>query len=115
MIDATRTTSMLLESLHDPNHDGAWAGNWMDGTGRYSSTWAAAQGLSDADSADAAQETLADFSHAYRQQRYDRTRGRLRQFLIGIARLKIADLQRARARAGAFAGTAEKTRRTPSG
>jgi RNA polymerase sigma factor (sigma-70 family) len=51
-------------------------------------------GLDDADAADVAQETLTSFLQAYREQKYDRERGRLRSWLIGIARRRLADLLR---------------------
>lgn len=97
MIDATRTTSTLLAALHEPDNARAW----QELDERYRPilvNLARRAGLNEADAADAAQETMADFFRAYGQKRYDRSRGRLRQWLIGIARLKIADMQRLRAR-----------------
>jgi len=100
MIDATRTTSALLDALHDAGNREAWS----EFDGRYRPiliNLGRRAGLSDVDSADAAQDTLADFFKSYRDKRYDRARGRLRQWLIGIARLKIADVRRARAKGAA--------------
>ncbi len=97
MIDATRTTSTLLASLRDPQNDAAWA----EIDARYRpiiTSLARRAGLSDEDAADAAQETMGAFFRAYQAGRYDRERGRLRQWLIGIARTAIADLHRLRAR-----------------
>lgn len=53
-------------------------------------------GLQDADAEDAAQETLAAFVEAYRQGRYQREKGGLRDWLRGIARNKIRDVYRRR-------------------
>lgn len=103
MIDLTRTTSRLLDDLREPRNDAAWA----ELDRRYRPIVAALgrrAGLGEADAADAAQETLAEFFRAYAAARYDRSRGRLRQFLIGIARMKIADVQRRRGRGGGAVG-----------
>lgn len=103
VIDLTRTTSRLLDDLREPRNDAAWA----ELDRRYRPIVAALgrrAGLGEADAADAAQETLAEFFRAYAAARYDRSRGRLRQFLIGIARMKIADVQRRRGRGGEVAG-----------
>jgi RNA polymerase sigma factor (sigma-70 family) len=100
MIDLTRTTSALLNSLRDPANEAAW--NELDG--RYRPilfNLARRAGLADADAADAAQETLAEFFGAYRDGKYDRSRGRLRQYMLGIARRRVADVRRARARPAA--------------
>ncbi len=61
-------------------------------------------GLRDEDAADVAQETLARFLKAYRAGEYDRTRGRLRSWIIGIAKYRIADVMRARANRQAWRG-----------
>lgn len=100
MIHLTRTTSALLDSLHDPANDAAWS----ELDGRYRPivcNLARRAGLADADAADVAQETLAEFFAAYRSGRYDRSRGRLRQYMLGIARRRIADVRRLQAKAAA--------------
>jgi RNA polymerase sigma factor (sigma-70 family) len=43
---------------------------------------------------EAAQETLVEFLSAYRAGRYDRSKGRLRSWLYGIARYRLSDLRR---------------------
>ncbi|MCK4623811.1 MAG: sigma-70 family RNA polymerase sigma factor [Phycisphaerae bacterium] len=55
-------------------------------------------GLQEADAEDVAQETMAAFVEAYRQGRYERERGRLRDWLRGIACHKVRDFQRRRGR-----------------
>ena len=52
-------------------------------------------GLNDNDAADVAQNSLVCFVQDYRERKYDRERGRLRSWLIGIARCRVADLHRA--------------------
>jgi RNA polymerase sigma-70 factor, ECF subfamily len=50
-------------------------------------------GLSDADAADVAQETLTRFLIAFREGKYDPERGRLRSWLVAIARGRIGALR----------------------
>lgn len=97
MLDATRTTTMLLDGLHD-EADAAWS--LLDARYRPILCGVARRmGLDDADAADVAQETLLTFLGEYRDGRYDRERGRLRSWLIAIARRQIAGAYRRRARA----------------
>lgn len=96
-MDTTRTTTMLLHSLADPTCQWAWA----EFDARYRPLLHAAArsaGLDDADAADVAQDTIAVFIKKYAEGNYDRDRARVRAWLCGIARLKIADLRRQRAR-----------------
>jgi RNA polymerase sigma factor (sigma-70 family) len=96
MHTATRTTTKLLEGLHNPADEAVWS----EFDRRYRPIvvgLARKLGLREEDAADAAQETLARFLKAYRAGEYDRTRGRLRSWIIGIARFRIADAMRARA------------------
>ena len=97
VFNETRTTTMLLEGLHDE----ANAEAWEEFDRRFRPIlmgFAMKLGLREADAADAAQETLARFVSEYRQGHYDRTRGRLRSWLIGLAKSRIADLRRRQAR-----------------
>jgi RNA polymerase sigma factor (sigma-70 family) len=89
----TRTSTDLLEGIKDPSNRTAWA----ELDRRYRPLILAVArrlGLPDADAEDAAQETLAAFLEAYRQERYARDKGRLRDFLRGIACHKVRDVQR---------------------
>ncbi|MHC5115066.1 MAG: RNA polymerase sigma factor [Planctomycetota bacterium] len=97
MIDATRTTTMLLEGLFDTDDRLAWG----EFDARYRPillAFARRLGLGETDAFDVAQETLLQFVKEYRAGRYDRERGRLRSWLIGIARYRIASLRRTGAR-----------------
>lgn len=103
MVDPSRTTTVLLEGLRHPSDAQAW--ETFDN--RYRPIvigFAVRMGLPDADAADVAQETMAQFVQEFRAGRYDRTRGRLRTWLIAMARSKIAMLRRQRARRGDWRG-----------
>jgi RNA polymerase sigma-70 factor (ECF subfamily) len=92
----TRTTTALLDDLTDATNEDAW----RELDDRYRPVlvgFARRLGLSEVDAADAAQEALAEFVRAYRRGKYDRGRGRLRSWIIGIARHCILDEQRAQA------------------
>ena len=95
VVHDTRTTTRLLDGLHDPADEAIWS----EFDHRYRPIVigvARRVGLSDADAADVAQETLVRFVRDYREQRYDRSRGRLRTWILAIARHRIADHFRAR-------------------
>ena len=55
-------------------------------------------GLTPEEAADVAQETLARFVEQYREGRYERERGRLGAWLVGIARYRVPDVRRAHGR-----------------
>jgi RNA polymerase sigma factor (sigma-70 family) len=91
------TTTRLLADLQDPANDGAW----REFDARYRpivTGFARALGLEVDDSADVAQETLVRFAAGYREGRYDRSRGRLHSWLIGIAQNCIGQMWDKRAR-----------------
>jgi len=93
----TRTSTALLDGLKDAGDQSAW----REFDARYRPLVVAVarrMGLQDSDADDAAQETMAAFVQMYRQGRYDRKEGRLRDWLRGIACHKVRDLQRRRAR-----------------
>jgi len=95
--DATRTTTALLAGLHDLTNEAAW----RSFDARYRPIlmgFLRRLGLSDADAQDAAQETLVEFLRAYRSGRYERDRGRLRSWLLAIARTHAALKHRKAAR-----------------
>jgi RNA polymerase sigma factor (sigma-70 family) len=92
-MDINRTTTAMLDALHDAGN----ANVWEQFDRRYRPIligFARNLGLTDQDSADIAQETLARFLSEYRNGRYDREKGRLGAWLVGIARYRILDLRR---------------------
>ncbi|MCG3130458.1 MAG: hypothetical protein FLDDKLPJ_01220 [Phycisphaerae bacterium] len=97
-ISATTTSTLLLEALKDRQNDDAW----RELDTRYRPillAFAVRLGLSEADAADVAQDTMMTVLKDYAAGRYDRGRGRLRAWLLSILRFRIADARRARARA----------------
>ncbi len=93
----TTTTSGLLNALLDPGERTAWS----EFDFRYRPilfAFGRKLGLDSESAAEVAQDILADFSTEYHAGRYDRERGRLRSWLIGIARNRISSYQRARGR-----------------
>jgi RNA polymerase sigma-70 factor (ECF subfamily) len=95
-MDLTRTTSAMLQALHDADNRSVWEA--FDA--RYRPIivgFARHFGLGESDAADVAQDTLLRFVQDYRQGKYDRGRGRLGAWLVGIARCRILDLRRTRA------------------
>ena len=99
----TTTTTLLLDSLHDPENEPIW----QEFDARYRpilTGFARRLGLQPDDAADVAQETLAQFVRDYRAGRYSRERGRLRSWIIRICQNRAIDLQRARARRREYRG-----------
>jgi RNA polymerase sigma-70 factor (ECF subfamily) len=92
------TTTLLLESLKDPGRDAVW----REFDARYRPVLCAIArkvGLKPAEAEEIAQETLAEFVRAYREGKYDRTKGRLSSWIIAIARHRIAMRWRSKGRA----------------
>lgn len=81
----TRTTTQLIEDLRDPGNGTAWGG--FDA--RYRPVliaFARRIGFSTDDAAELAQQTLSEFARAYLDGKYERDKGRLSSWLLGIAR-----------------------------
>jgi RNA polymerase sigma-70 factor, ECF subfamily len=99
------TTSVLLESLRDETDPNGWRAfsdrYWpvLVGLGQK-------LGLQEPDAADAAQWTLTEFLRLFRDGKYERGRGRLSAFVIGIARNRIRTLLRQMHRAPGALGDA---------
>src|SRR5262245_17537560 len=92
MLTLSRTTTLLDGLLRGDD-----ARLWQEFAERYRPMLLAfgrRLGLGEVDAEDAAQETLLHFIRALRAGKYDRTRGRLRSWIVGIAKYRIADLQR---------------------
>jgi len=81
---ANRTTTKLLDALRDHRNEPAWV--QLDARYRPVIRGLARQlGLSDSDSEEVAQQSLSEFVKAYRDGRYDRGKGRLSSWILGIA------------------------------
>lgn len=88
----SRTSTTLLEGLHDPQNDGAWRRFYA----RYAPmlcSYARRIGLSDADVQEVVSDTLTTFVQVYRDGRYDRGKARLKSWLGGIAKKKVLKLR----------------------
>jgi RNA polymerase sigma-70 factor, ECF subfamily len=96
---ATRTTTRLLDALHDRSNELAWS--HVDARFRPVIAGLARRlGLRESDADEVAQQTLAEFVRAYREGRYDRTKGRLSSWILGIAHHTSLKALRANTRAG---------------
>ena len=88
-----QTTSTILQRLHDQDDAGAWehlVAHFRGPVVRFGERL----GLAAADAEDVAQETLAALVAAYRDGRYEREKGRLRDWLFGIAYRQARGAQR---------------------
>lgn len=91
----TLTTTIMLERLHDQGDDAIW--DEFDARYRPILTGIGVRlGLNPDEAAEAAQETLVQFMHDYRNHKYNTENGRLRAWLIGICRHRIMDAHRLR-------------------
>lgn len=93
------TTTLLLSQISDFGQSEAWS----EFDGRYRPMLIAfgrSMGLGYEDAADMAQSTLADLAVGLRDGKYDRQRGRLRSWILGIARHRAARIVSARGRGG---------------
>lgn len=91
------TTTLLLERLCDRRDEGAWS-EFDERFRRVILSVALRLGLPRSDAEEAAQETMLQAFRDYQQGKYDRSRGRLSSWLIGIAHHRIIDAQRRRGR-----------------
>ena len=95
--DRTTTTTLLLQSLHDKNNHAVW----REFDDRYRSIiigFARNLGLNEEEAHEVAQQTLTEFVRDFSAGKYNRDRGRLRSWIIGIAHHRSADHCRGRAR-----------------
>jgi RNA polymerase sigma-70 factor, ECF subfamily len=90
---ALRTTTKLLDALREPANEPAWEA--IDARYRPVIAGLARRfGLSESDADEVAQQTLAEFVRAYREGRYDRGKGRLSSWILGIAQHTALALRR---------------------
>ena len=97
------TTTTLLDGLLQPDDKAIW----REFDARYRPIivgFALRFGLSIEDAADVAQDTLASFLKEYRAGKYEPQRGRLRSWIIGILKHRVADWRRAQARRRGWRG-----------
>lgn len=90
-----RTTTRLIDDLMDPDNGGAW--NGFDA--RYRPVllgFARSLGFSADEACELTQQALSEFAVALRAGRYERAKGRLSSWLIGIARNLGCDMRRRR-------------------
>lgn len=103
MRSPTTTTTVLLDRLRDPEDGHVWS--MFDERYRPLIEGVARRlGLSAEDAAEVGQATIVDFLTSYRGGRYDRGKGRLRTWILAIARHRIADVHRLRHRVGPTSG-----------
>lgn len=91
------TTTHLLMALLEPGEDAAW----VEFDHRYRPVligFLRHIGVRDQDVEDVAQQTLLEFCRAYREGKYNREKGRLGSWLIGIAQRQAASASRQRRR-----------------
>jgi RNA polymerase sigma factor (sigma-70 family) len=81
----TMTSTILLEGLKRTANQTVWS-DYVDRYRPLILSYARRVGLADADAEDLAQQVLLTFADAYRAGRYDRSKGRLRSWLFGIAK-----------------------------
>ena len=84
----TVTGTDLLAALADPENQTAWR-DWVERYRPLVVSFAERSGVPPADAEDLAQESLLAFARAYRDGRYERSRGRLRSWLYGLARVHL--------------------------
>lgn len=94
---STVTSAELLAGLRDPQNRTVW-GEFVERYRPVLCEFGRRVGLPGSDAEDAAQQALLQFAQAFCAGRYDPARGRLRQWLFGIANHAVRDRQRRRAR-----------------
>ena len=108
-VDSWTTSSLLLRQLGDFDDNSAWnllAEHFRDPI----VSIAQRRGLDAAQAEDAAQETLLAFARAYREGNYQRTKGRLKDWLFGIAYRQINAVVRRSRRADMTSSAIEPAR-----
>ena len=92
---STTTSTFLLNALKGEQNQTVWR-LFVDRYRPLVFRYARKLGLPEGDAEDAAQQTMVAFSVAYRGDKYDREKGRLRHWLFGIARNEIRNAIRNR-------------------
>jgi RNA polymerase sigma factor (sigma-70 family) len=102
------TTTTLLDGLRDTGNARAWR-RFEERFHPMVLSFARKLGLNETDAQDAAQETMMNFVEVYREGRYDRSKGRLRNWLFGIARRTVVDILRRRPKEVAISDATDAT------
>lgn len=95
------TTRYLLQGIVDPSN----RSQWLAFDDRYRPIiegFARRLGLNEHEASDVAQDTLLRFMKDFRLGKYDPTRGRLRSWLISIAKNRITDTKASQAKRGSW-------------
>ena len=96
-MSSSQTSLTLLEKLGNLGDEVAWQ-RFDDDYRPMVKRFARRMGLEEHDADDAAQRTLLAFQRRFADGGYDREKGRLKNWLLGMARYEIADLCAERAR-----------------
>lgn len=97
MSDASSTSLTLLKGLLDPTDTRAWK-RFDERYRPVLVNFALQLGLAGDDAEEIAQRASVAFFESYRRGHYDRSKGRLKNWLLGIAQHQIADYYAERAR-----------------
>lgn len=89
----THTTTRMLDALRDPNEREVWQ-SFVSQFGPIIHGVVMHVGVPRRDADDVVQETLLEFVQSMRSGKYERGRGRMRQYLRGIARHRAIDALR---------------------
>lgn len=87
------TTTTVLDRLRDANDHSAWS-SFMERFRAPIAAFSQKMGLRPSDAEDVTQETMIAFLESYRQEAFQRGRGRLSHYLFGIAHNKILAARR---------------------
>jgi RNA polymerase sigma factor (sigma-70 family) len=93
----TLTSTTLLEGLKDPGNRTVWL-QFVDRYRPLIQRYGERLGLSVEDAEDTTQASLMAFCEAYREAKYERSRGRLGDWLFGIVHNQVRNCQRRRGR-----------------
>ena len=104
-VEFSVTSTTLLNGLHDPDNESIWL-QFVQRDRPMIVRYGKRLGLSAEDAEDVAQASLLGFCEAYRKRKYERERGRLREWLFGIVHNQVRNWKRRSSRgASRLSGT----------